>query len=148
MIYFLIFLGANIGLALQNNSAALMVLRCLQSSGSSVTVPLAADIVADVSTRAERGRFIAYASLGVTLGPALGPIIGGLLIHFLDWRAVFWFLAIFTSALAPAYFLLVPESARSVVGRGDIPPPRSLMTVYQHCKSPSSRDFASERAAL
>lgn len=30
------------------------------------------------------------------LGPSLGPIIGGFLTQVFDWRAVFWFLAIFT----------------------------------------------------
>jgi Na+/melibiose symporter-like transporter len=35
MIYFVIYLGANIGLALQDSYAALVMLRCLQSSGSS-----------------------------------------------------------------------------------------------------------------
>jgi MFS family permease len=36
-------------------------------------------VVADVSTRAERGRWVAYASMGIMLGPALGPLVGGLL---------------------------------------------------------------------
>jgi MFS family permease len=35
LICFVLYLGANIGLALQKNYAALMVLRCLQASGSS-----------------------------------------------------------------------------------------------------------------
>ena len=35
MICFVIYLGANIGLALQDSYAALVILRCLQSSGSS-----------------------------------------------------------------------------------------------------------------
>lgn len=30
------------------------------------------------------------------LGPAIGPMIGGLLTEAFDWRATFWFLAIFT----------------------------------------------------
>jgi MFS family permease len=35
LICFIIYLGANIGLALQDSYPALVVLRCLQSSGSS-----------------------------------------------------------------------------------------------------------------
>ena len=108
-----------------------MVLRCLQSTGSSVTVALGAGSVADMATRAERGKFISYASLGVTLGPALGPIIGGLLTEYLGWRAIFWFLTIFSVVLFPVYFIFVPETARSVVGNGSIPPPRLFMTPFQ-----------------
>ena len=42
---FVIFIGANIGLALQNSYAALFVLRCLQSTGSSGTVALGNGVV-------------------------------------------------------------------------------------------------------
>lgn len=150
-ICFILFLAANIALALQNSYAALMVLRCLQSTGSSVTVPLGAGTVADIATRAERGKYISYASLGVTLGPALGPVIGGLLIQYLGWRSTFWFLAIFTAALLPLYFLLVPGTARSVVGNGSIPAPRLFMTPFQHIerkRNPATQKWDSDRAAL
>ncbi|QQK40799.1 Siderophore transporter, RhtX/FptX family [Penicillium digitatum] len=40
IIAFVIYLGANIGLALQNNLTALMILRCVQSSGSSGTIAI------------------------------------------------------------------------------------------------------------
>jgi MFS family permease len=83
-------------------------------------------------TRAERGRFISYAALGITLGPALGPIIGGLLTEYLGWRSIFWFLTIFSTALFSVYFIFVPETARSVVGNGSIPPSRLFMTPFQH----------------
>ena len=41
IVCFDIYIAANIGLALQNQYAALMVLRCVQSTGSSSTVALA-----------------------------------------------------------------------------------------------------------
>jgi hypothetical protein len=53
-----------------------MVLRCLQSAGSSGTIALGSAVVADLTTRAERGKYIGYSSMGISLGPALGPIIG------------------------------------------------------------------------
>ncbi|CAI4213656.1 unnamed protein product [Parascedosporium putredinis] len=55
---FLIYLGANIGLALQDNYAALMVLRALQSTGSSATVAIGNAVIADIATSAERGGYI------------------------------------------------------------------------------------------
>ena len=57
-------MAANIGLALQNNYAALLVLRCVQSSGSSATGALANAVIADVSTFAERGSYIGYTFAG------------------------------------------------------------------------------------
>lgn len=55
---FVIYIGANVGLALQNNYAALLVLRCLQSTGSSGTVALGNGVVADIASSGERGKFI------------------------------------------------------------------------------------------
>ena len=127
-----------------------MVLRCLQSTGSSATVALAAGSVTDIVTRAERGKFISYASLGVTLGPALGPIIGGLLTEYLGWRAIFWFLTIWSAILFPTYFILVPETGRSVVGNGSIPPMRLFMTPSQrieHKRNPTL-EWEADRATI
>ena len=50
---------ANLGLAIQNKYAALLILRCLQSAGASSTVALAYGVIADVSTPAERGFYMA-----------------------------------------------------------------------------------------
>ncbi|PVH74067.1 MFS general substrate transporter [Cadophora sp. DSE1049] len=134
IICFVIYIGANVGLALQNNYAALMVLRCLQSSGSSGTIALGSAVVADVSTRAQRGKYIGYASMGVTLGPALGPIIGGLLDEYLGWRSIFWFLTIFAAIFFVVILIAMPESARNVVGNGSVPPPRWQLSLIQYSR--------------
>lgn len=58
MIGFCIYIGANIGLAMQNNYTALLILRCLQSTGSSGTVALGSGVVADIASSGERGTFM------------------------------------------------------------------------------------------
>lgn len=117
-------MGANIGLALQDNYAALMVLRCLQACGSSGTIAVGSAVIADLSTRAERGKYIGYATIGMTLGPALGPVIGGLLAQFLGWRWIFWFLAILGGVLLVGFLVFVPETCRAVVRNGSVAPQR------------------------
>ncbi|KAJ5618772.1 hypothetical protein N7510_002756 [Penicillium lagena] len=124
IIAMIIYLGANIGLALQNDYVSLLVLRCVQSSGSSGTIALGSAVVTDLSTRAERGKYIGYAGLGIALGPALGPVIGGLLDHFLGWRSIFWFLVILSSVCFTLILVGFPETCRAVVGNGSLPPPR------------------------
>jgi MFS family permease len=122
IICFVIYLGANIGLALQNSYAALLVLRCLQSAGSSGTVALAFGVIADVTTTAERGIYMGLAFGGALLAPAIGPIMGGALSASLGWRAIFWFLTIFSGAYLAIYILVMPETNRKTVGNGSIKP--------------------------
>lgn len=138
---FIVYIGANIGLALQTNYAALLVLRLLQSTGSSGTIALAYAVVADVSTSAERGRYVAYVSAGALLGPAFAPLIGGILIQFLGWRSVFWGLTVFAGAILLIFLSIFPETARNIVGDGSIPPQRwntSLLTYIRTRNTPQN----------
>lgn len=143
--------AANLGLALQNNYASLMVLRCLQSIGSSGTFPLAQAMLDDLTTSDQRGKFLAYLSIGSIMGPALGPVgrnsvhchfvrrliwvlhqvIGGLLSQYLGWRAIFWFLLIFGGVLLIIVLIFLRETNRSIVGDGSIPPPRWNRSFFQ-----------------
>ncbi|KAJ5626280.1 hypothetical protein N7510_002589 [Penicillium lagena] len=129
IICFTIYLAANLGLGLQNSYPALMVLRCLQSAGSSGTVALSNGLVGDMITSSERGSYIAFAMLGSMLGPSLSPVIGGLISQFVDWHWIFWFLLIFAGVFFAILALFMPETCRRVVGDGSIPPPRLNMSV-------------------
>ncbi|KAK4651874.1 LOW QUALITY PROTEIN: hypothetical protein QC762_606340 [Podospora pseudocomata] len=64
---------SNIGLAPQSSFPALISLLCVQAAGSGVTISLGSAAVADMITIAERGKYIGYAALGLTLCPALAP---------------------------------------------------------------------------
>jgi multidrug resistance protein len=119
---FTIYLAANIGLATQKSYAALLVLRCLQSAGSSGTVALAYGVIADIATPAERGKYLGPAAAGIMLAPAIGPTIGGLLAQYLGWRSIFWFLTIVCGSYLVMYALFMPETSRKVVGDGSNPP--------------------------
>lgn len=132
----MIYIGANIGLALLRNYPTLLVLRMVQSSGSSATVALAIALISDLVTSAERGTNVGYAQMGVTVGPAFGPIIGGLLNQFLGWRAIFWFLTIFSGSVFLVILVALPETCRKIVGNGSVPPPRYSMSVltYLHLR--------------
>ncbi|CAG8970808.1 hypothetical protein HYALB_00001595 [Hymenoscyphus albidus] len=143
---FVIYMGANIGLALQDSYAALFVLRCLQSTGSSGAIALGYGVVADISSSAERGKYMGIVGAGTMMGPALGPVIGGLLAQFLGWRSIFWFLVIVSGCFLIPFILTVPETGRNVVGNGSIPPQGWNMTVLEwwnlHQKSKSISELS------
>ena len=119
---FTIYLAANIGLATQRSYAALLLLRCLQSAGSSGTIALGYGVISDIATPAERGKYLGPAAAGIMLAPAIGPTIGGLLAQYLGWRSIFWFLAIISGGYLVVYALFMPETSRTVVGDGSIAP--------------------------
>jgi MFS family permease len=120
---FTIYIIANLALGLQSNYVALLVLRMVQSAGSSGTVALASGLVGDLVTSSERGQYIVFSSIGSLLGPTVSPVIGGLLSQYLEWHWIFWFLLILSGAFFVPFFLFFPETSRRVVGDGSIPPP-------------------------
>lgn len=122
IICFIIYIASNIGLALQDSYAALIVLRCLQSAGISSTVALSAATVADIATKDERGSMMGFVMAGSFMGPAIGPIIGGLLAQYLGWRSIFWFLTIASGVFFLPLLFFMPETARNVVGDGSEDP--------------------------
>jgi MFS family permease len=107
---------------------------CVQSSGSAATVALGQAVVADVSTRAERGKWVAYAGMGIMLGPAIGPLVGGLLDTYLGWPSIFWFLAIFSATMLIVTLCFLPETCRAVVGNGSVPPQRWNRTAWSYLR--------------
>ena len=132
---FTIFVAANVGLALQDSYAALFILRCLQSTGSSGAVALGNGVVADISTLAERGVYMGFVASGVMIGPAVGPILGGILSQFLGWRSIFWFLVISSLVYLLAILIFFPETGRHIVGNGSIPPQRWNTSLIEYLRS-------------
>ena len=75
-----IYICANIGLALTKVYWLLMVLRCVQATGSASMIALSQGTVADIASPSERGGMVAIANSGAMLAPAIGPVIGSLLV--------------------------------------------------------------------
>lgn len=132
---FLVFLGACIGLAETKNFATLVVLRCLQSTGSASTIAVGSGVIGDITTRAERGGFMGIFQAGLLIPVAVGPVIGGALAGSLGWKAIFAFLAIYSGVFLLLLVFLLPETLRSIVGNGGRRPAsliaRYPLTAYQ-----------------
>ncbi|CAG8944424.1 unnamed protein product [Penicillium salamii] len=122
IVCFVIYILGNIALGLQHSFLALLILRAVQSCGSSGTVALSSAVVADVVTSVERGLYMGVTSLGNILAPSLGPVIGGVLSKYFGWHAIFWFLAIAAGTFFVPLLCFFPETCRGVVGNGSVPP--------------------------
>ncbi|KZF21696.1 MFS general substrate transporter [Xylona heveae TC161] len=156
---FLVFVGACIGLAETKNYATLIVLRCLQSTGSASTIAIGSGVIGDITTRAERGGFMGIFQAGLLVPVAVGPIIGGALAGSLGWRSIFWFLTIYSAAFLLVLILVLPETLRSLVANGSRTPSNPItsypLTIYQkvtkvkwHPNAPSPQLAARKRIDL
>lgn len=87
-------------------------------------IPLASGVIADIVEPAERGSYMAWATVAPVFGPALAPVLGGILTQYLGWHSIFWFLAIADLVLGLLFLFFFPETNRKLVGNGSILPPR------------------------
>ncbi|KAK7943107.1 uncharacterized protein PG986_012220 [Apiospora aurea] len=115
-----IFLAANIGLALQSNYTSLLILRMVQSAGSSGTISLGYGVISDIASPSERGLYVGIFNIGPNVAPPLGPVLGGIVTSQLNWQWVFWVIAILGGFCLLLVILTLPETARSIVGDGSI----------------------------
>lgn len=74
------------------------------------------------------------------IATAIGPILGAALTSYLGWRWIFWFLTILSGACLFLVALLLPETARSIVGDGSgkVSGFRRTILSYFQCNDSSS----------
>ena len=67
--------------------------RVLQAFGVSISLAVAAAVIADVYPPQERAAALSLYQFMAYLGPVLGPVVGGLIAHSLSWQWAFALLA-------------------------------------------------------
>lgn len=68
----------------------LVLFRILQAVGAAMCVGCGTAIVTEAFPAGETGRGLGMLSISVSLGFILGPFVGGILLEWLDWRALFY----------------------------------------------------------
>src|SRR5476651_1937341 len=107
-----IYILASVGCAFAAEAGHLVVLRFLQGLAACGGVVLARTMVRDLAERDQAARAMSLMMACTSIAPMLAPLIGGQILWFLGWRAIFWTLAgIGMFALAAAY-LRLPETLR------------------------------------
>ena len=130
---FAVYVLANLGLALQDSYPALMVLRCIQSAGSSATTSLGYGVAADIASPSKRGKYMGLITAGLMTALSLGPLLGGILVQWLGWRSIFWFLLILSGCYLSIYIITMPETSRNIVTeRHPVPSSWWRRSVVQH----------------
>src|SRR5260370_6912889 len=103
---------ASIGCAFAVVAGHLVLLRFLQGLAACGGVVLARTIVRDLAEPDQAARAMSLMMACTSIAPMRAPLIGGQILWFLGWRAIFWVLAgIGLFALVTTYFRL-PETLR------------------------------------
>ena len=72
------------------NMQWLVCFRALQGCGAGAIQPIAATILGDIYTPAERGRIQGLVASVFGVSAVIGPSLGAFLVQHIGWRAVFW----------------------------------------------------------
>lgn len=105
-----VFVLASVGCALAPSIEWLLAFRVLQGLSAGVGLIVGRAIVRDCLDGAEAQRLMAHIMMIFGIAPAVAPIIGGWILGFADWRAIFWFLAAFGVAIWVAVATGLPET--------------------------------------
>jgi EmrB/QacA subfamily drug resistance transporter len=68
----------------------LLVFRTVQAIGAAMTISTSTAIVTEAFPAKETGKGIGLLGIFVSLGFITGPVLGGILLSWLDWRALFY----------------------------------------------------------
>ncbi len=107
-----VYVVTSVGCAFSAEAAHLIGLRLLQGLAACGGVVLARTMVRDLAEKDQAARAMSLMMACTSIAPMLAPLIGGQILWFFGWRAIFWVLAgIGLLALVLAYIRL-PETLR------------------------------------
>jgi DHA1 family bicyclomycin/chloramphenicol resistance-like MFS transporter len=105
-----LYVAASAACALARSIEALVAWRFVQAIGGCAGMVIARAVVRDRFDEREAARFFSLLMLVTGLAPILAPSVGGQIVVFLSWRAIFWTLAAFGFYGLAAVVFLLPES--------------------------------------
>ena len=106
----LIFVISSVLCAFANNVEFLIVLRFFQAFGSSAAIVMARAVARDLFNPDELPKAMSLMTLVTMIAPLIAPTLGGYILYFFDWRAIFIALAIYGLLALVFTFTLLPES--------------------------------------
>ena len=93
------FLIGSVGCALSSDISTLLIFRVIQGLSVGAGMVVGRAMIRDLFNETDAQKLMAMVTLWFGIAPAIAPIIGGHLYVWFGWHAIFWFLAVITTAL-------------------------------------------------
>ncbi|MFN7213418.1 MAG: multidrug effflux MFS transporter [Lysobacteraceae bacterium] len=101
---------ASVGCALSTDLPTLLAFRFVQGLCAGVGMIVGRAVIRDVFDGEDAQRLMSQVSMIFSIAPAIAPIVGGWILGFGDWHAIFWFLAVLSLVLGALVWRVLPET--------------------------------------
>ena len=105
-----VFTLASVGCALSRDMGTLLAFRALQGLSAGVGLIVGRAVIRDVLHGHDAQRLMSQVSMIFSVAPAIAPVIGGWILGWSHWPAIFWFLVLFSAVLWLATWRMLPET--------------------------------------
>jgi len=110
LIGILLFALSSVLIVVSTSIQSFLLLRLLQAVGGCAGMVVSRAMISDLLNERESARFFSLMMVISGIGPIVAPILGGYLISFSGWQAIFIFLAILGGACFVATQMMIPET--------------------------------------
>ncbi len=108
--FFSIYLAASLAGVFAPSIDWLITARFMQGVGAAVGIVISRAIVRDLFAEESGARIMNLIGIILAVAPALAPTLGGIVLHFAEWHAVFWLMIVYGAAVLAISWALLPET--------------------------------------
>ncbi|OLN96442.1 Dityrosine transporter 1-like protein 1 [Colletotrichum chlorophyti] len=107
-----LFLACSIGTALSPNVAAFFVFRMLTAFAGTSFLVTGPAVIGDLYHPTARATAMGWFLSGTLVGPTIGPVLGGIIVTYTSWRAIFWLQTALAGVGVGGAVFFMPETLR------------------------------------
>ncbi|KZL77946.1 major facilitator superfamily transporter, partial [Colletotrichum tofieldiae] len=109
-----LFLGCSVGTALSPNVAAFFVFRMLTAFAGTSFLVTGPAVIGDLYHPTGRATAMGWFLSGTLVGPTIGPVLGGIIVTYTSWRAIFWLQTVLAGVGVAGALFLMPETLQEL----------------------------------